>query len=67
MGKTERKDFWEKVSDLSDWFWGKFEDCLNRLDSERFEKIGALCLALFWPVLILWILAALARFILLFI
>lgn len=52
-----RKDFWEKVETVSDWFWG----------SEKMDHLYHLCKSLFWPVLILWMLAALVRIILVFV
>ena len=51
-----KKGFWDRVEYLAKLFWeGKWS-----------ERIDNLCLAIFWPVLILWCIAALVRIILCF-
>ena len=51
-----KKGFWDRVEYLAKLFW----------ESKWSERIDNLCLAIFWPVLILWCIAALVRIILCF-
>ncbi len=67
MEKSEKKGFWKKVEKASDWIWEKFQDLLDKIDDKWCKRLGSLYMVLLWPVLFLWILAALARIILLFV
>ena len=60
----EKGSFWEKVEKVSEWFWDKSFDCLEVFDNKWFYRLGSLCMALFWPVIILCMLGALAIIIL---
>ncbi len=67
MKKDEKKGFWKKVEKASDWIGEKFQDLLDKVNYELCERIINLYKILIWPVLFLWILAALTRIILLFV
>ncbi len=67
MKKDEKKGFWKKVEKASDWIGEKFQDLLDKVNYEWCERFINLYKILIWPVLFLWILAALTRIILLFV
>lgn len=65
--KGEKGGFWKKVEKASDWMEDKIQNLSDKIDYEQCERIINLYKVLIWPVLILWILAALTRIILLFV
>lgn len=59
MRQNMKKDFWDKVETVSDWWEDKLYEWADQMDKEKMGHLYHLWMVLFWPVSVLSILTVL--------